>query len=91
MSAVNRLLEAASAPRIYRAVDLSSPDPEIPERKLPLSSCHGTPTARQIKNLSHARAIYMLSDEIEYDLTSCSFARVEVVQFGSGRTEELRR
>lgn len=45
-----------------------------------LSSCNGTPTPRQAKNISYAQALWIRAEDFNYDLSSCSFARVKVVE-----------
>jgi hypothetical protein len=79
LSSVNRLFEAASAPIIYRNVDLSVTGRRFDGRTT-LSSSDGSPTHRQIDHLFHARAMYLLPEEIHYDLSWCYFAGVEVVE-----------
>jgi hypothetical protein len=78
-SLVNRLFEAASAPRIYRRVDLTVSGFHNGGRST-LSSCNGTPTPRQAKNISYAQALWIRAEDFNYDLSSCSFARVKVVE-----------
>lgn len=76
ISTANPRLEAATAPRMYRKVTLSASG----WWSNGLPTPNSTPTSQQIKYLSHARALSIHPEPITYDLSSCSFAGVEVVE-----------
>lgn len=75
LNLVNRSFKAASAPKIYRNVDLTMDD------RSTLTTCRGTPTSRQIRNISYARAAWIEFEMIHHDLSPCSVAGVEVLEF----------
>lgn len=86
LSLVNRFLEAASAPRMHRKVTLGASGWSYDHS---FWSCfdHMTPNTRHNKYISYARALYLESEPIDYDLSSYSFARVEVVEHCRGRLQ----
>lgn len=82
ISSVNRFFEAKSAPMIYRTVDLTDHySYGMYGRTLDISSGgeETTPSPRQIKNMSYARALGIQAQHSTHNLSSCSFAGVEIL------------
>jgi hypothetical protein len=100
ISLVDRFFEATTAPIIYGKVNLSHPQLYVKQTswdtlfprpmsacwqiKTTLSSCDGTLTSRQVRNMSYARNLQIRPEKIPYDLSSCSFARVQVLEILPG-------
>lgn len=75
LSLVNRFFEDASAPRMYRCLYLN----HFGWMGFGTGTNNRAPTPRQIKYLSSTRALLMTYTELVCDVSSCSFAGVEVV------------
>lgn len=75
LSFVNRFFEDASAPRMYRCLYLN----HFGWMGFGTRNNNRAPTPRQIKYLSSTRALLMTYTELVCDVSSCSFAGVEVV------------
>jgi hypothetical protein len=79
ISLVDRFFEAASASRMYRRVVMNAESWRCADSTLR----NGTPTPRQIGYLAYARGLHISGEQnqrVSYDLSSCSFAGVKLVQ-----------